>query len=78
MKTMIAPGLAALTCLLLVGCTPKAQLEVKPIEVKPIHITVDVNVKIQKEVSSAFDYLYGTPVPGSAPAPGSTPAPGTP
>jgi len=37
------------------GCiSTKHEVEVKPIEVKPMHITVDVNLKIQNELKKEF------------------------
>ncbi len=38
------------------GCT-RHQVEVKPVEVKPIHITIDVNVKIDEELNDFFGEL---------------------
>lgn len=35
------------------GCT-RHQVEVKPVEIKPIHITIDVNVKIDQELDDFF------------------------
>ena len=35
----------------------ESQVEVKPIEVKPIHIIIDVNIKIDKELDSFFDEI---------------------
>ncbi len=43
-------------CLLIalsLGC--RHEVEVKPIEVKPMHITIDVNVKIQEDLKSKFE-----------------------
>lgn len=37
------------------GClSVKTENEVKPIEIKPIHITMDVNLKVDKELDEAF------------------------
>lgn len=38
------------------GCT-KHEVEIKPVEIKPIHITIDVNVKIDKELDDFFGDL---------------------
>ena len=46
-----APLAAAL--LVLPSC---ARVTVEPIEVKPIHITMDINIKIQRELAKAFDF----------------------
>lgn len=40
--------------LALPGCT-QHKVEVAPVEVKPIHITIDVNVKVDKALDSFFD-----------------------
>ncbi len=42
---------AALLIFFGVGC---AKVEVAPVEIKPIHITVDVNVRIAKELDNFF------------------------
>lgn len=40
------------------GCIrTNSTVEVKPVEVKPIHITVDVNVRVAKELDSFFGDL---------------------
>jgi hypothetical protein len=54
-----AAGLAA-------GCLSH-QIETAPIEVKPIHVTVDVNVKVQRELEEFFDFEQ-QPAPAPAPA----------
>lgn len=45
---------AALVPLLLVGCI---NVKTEPIEVKPIHITVDVNVRVEKALDDFFGDL---------------------
>lgn len=45
---------AALAPLLLGGCL---NVKTAPIEVKPIHITVDVNVKVEKALDDFFGDL---------------------
>ncbi len=40
---------------LLTACSSSHQLEVKPVEIKPIHITIDVNVKVDRALDSFFD-----------------------
>ncbi|OGQ85154.1 MAG: hypothetical protein A3J85_01460 [Desulfobacula sp. RIFOXYA12_FULL_46_16] len=51
--------LAALFLILYVfpGCQSTHQVEVKPVEIKPIHITIDVNVRVEKALDSYFDDL---------------------
>ncbi len=37
------------------ACTSHT-VKVEPIEVKPIHMTVDINVKVDRELDDFFDY----------------------
>ena len=39
------------------ACT-QHRVEVAPVEVKPIHITIDVNVKIDREIDEYFGDLF--------------------
>ena len=39
------------------GCTSSHQVEVKPVEIKPIHITIDVNIRVEKALDDFFDDL---------------------
>ncbi|MBG0788906.1 MAG: hypothetical protein H0S80_00235 [Desulfovibrionaceae bacterium] len=44
-------------CLMLLavwGCSSSHRVEVAPVEVKPIHITIDVHVKVDKELDAFF------------------------
>ena len=34
----------------------KSEVDVRPIEVKPIHITVDVNVRVDRELDQFFSF----------------------
>jgi hypothetical protein len=46
---------AALIFLISYGCTQhKVDVEVAPVEIKPIHITIDVNVKVDKALDDFF------------------------
>ena len=36
------------------GCSTSHEVEVKPVEIKPIHITIDVNVKVDKALDDFF------------------------
>ena len=45
--------LAALLVLTTVSCT-QHKVEVAPVEVKPIHITIDVNVKVDRALDDYF------------------------
>ena len=53
MKRLLLP-LLSLLILLFGGCL---SLKTEPIEVKPIHITVDVNVKVDKALDDFFGDL---------------------
>jgi len=39
------------------GCETRHQVELKPVEIKPIHITIDVNVRVEKALDNFFDDL---------------------
>ena len=39
----------------LAGCQSSHQVEVKPVEIKPIHITIDVNVKVDRALDDFFN-----------------------
>jgi hypothetical protein len=43
-----------LMAMLLGACQTRHEVDVKPLEVKPIHITIDVNVKVQKALDDFF------------------------
>jgi hypothetical protein len=48
-----------LTATLAASCArvdTKSEVDVKPIEVKPIHITVDVNVRVDRELDRFFAF----------------------
>ena len=38
----------------LAGCSTSHEVEVKPVEIKPIHITLDVNVKVDRALDDFF------------------------
>ncbi|MGL1862885.1 MAG: hypothetical protein OCC46_10235 [Pseudodesulfovibrio sp.] len=48
--------LLILSALLLItwGCGSTHKVEVAPVEIKPIHITIDVNVKVDRELDDFF------------------------
>jgi len=53
---MIKPILllsAAVVILTIAGCT-QHKVEVAPVEIKPIHITIDVNVKVDRALDDYF------------------------
>ena len=37
------------------GCQSSHEVEVKPVEIKPIHITIDVNVRVDKALDDIFE-----------------------
>ncbi len=43
--------------LLLFSCATKHTVEVEPVEVKPIHITIDVNVKVDRALDDFFNEI---------------------
>jgi len=52
------PFLAALAFLLALSACTSHRVEVAPVEVKPIHITIDVNVKIDRELDNDLDDIF--------------------
>ena len=46
--------LAAIFFLAAFGCT-QHKVEVAPVEIKPIHITIDVNVKVDRALDNFFN-----------------------
>jgi Skp family chaperone for outer membrane proteins len=46
--------LGALSVFAAAGCT-QHKVEVAPVEVKPIHITIDVNVKVDRALDNFFE-----------------------
>lgn len=41
---------------LLAGCHTTHTVKVEPIEVKPIHVTMDVNIRVDKDLDDFFDF----------------------
>jgi hypothetical protein len=39
------------------GCATKHKVEVAPVEVKPIHITIDVNIRVDRALDNFFDEI---------------------
>ncbi|OQY57786.1 MAG: hypothetical protein B6245_15230 [Desulfobacteraceae bacterium 4572_88] len=51
-NTMIILGA---TCVILMSaCQTRHQVELAPVEVKPIHITIDVNVRVDRALDDFF------------------------
>ena len=42
------------------GCSTSHEVQVAPVEVKPIHITIDVNVRIERELNDFFSDIDKT------------------
>lgn len=59
MKILYGAVLAGI--LAMTGCTPKLEtkneIEIKPIEVKPITLNINVNVKVERELEDFFGDL---------------------
>ena len=57
-KYLLLVGLAALGAVIFAGCKHSAEIkhtaDIKPIKIEPIHITLDINVKVQKELDNFF------------------------
>ena len=52
-------AISILLLLMLPGCTKhqvetKSQVEVAPVEIKPIHITIDINIKVDRALDDFF------------------------
>ena len=54
MTKKILFSLGAITFLIAYGCSTQHKVEMAPVEVKPIHITIDVNVKVDKALDDFF------------------------
>ncbi len=39
------------------GCNTTHEVAVKPVEIKPIHITIDVNVRVQQNLNDILDQI---------------------
>ena len=58
MKTICLTAALTAFAVLSAGCIKlTTESEIKPIEVKPIHITVDVNVKVDRALDDFFGDL---------------------
>ena len=40
--------------MVLPACSTRHEIQMAPVEVKPIHITIDVNVRVQKDLEDFF------------------------
>ncbi len=39
------------------GCATRHEVELKPVEVKPIHITIDVNIRVDRALDDFFEEI---------------------
>ncbi len=54
------PSLAWMTiavgAVIVLGSCTQHTVRVEPVEVKPIHVTMDINLRVQKELQQFFDF----------------------
>jgi Skp family chaperone for outer membrane proteins len=60
MKIKIIMLVLAMGVLLASGCSTSHEVQLAPVEVKPIHITIDVNVKVDRALDNFFDDIDKT------------------
>lgn len=64
MGKWMALGAALMLLAFSTGCQTRHDInhtvDVKPVEVKPIHITIDVNVRVEKALDDFFDDIDQT------------------
>ncbi len=46
-----------IVCFFITGCSTSHKIQVAPVEIKPIHITIDVNVKVDRALDNFFGDL---------------------
>ena len=67
--------LLPLTILTLIyGCSTKHEVKVAPVEIKPIHITIDVNIKVDRALDNFFGDLDAAAGAKNGKLPPTTPA----
>ncbi len=55
-KGLLVLGLVAAAAL--AGCIKtESKVEIAPIEVKPVHLTIDINVRVEKQLDDFFGDL---------------------
>lgn len=67
-RPTLLSSLAITIAAMLPGCTHHT-IEVQPIRVEPIHLTVDVNVKVDRELDRFFDFENSGAAAATQPAP---------
>lgn len=60
MKSTIMALLLGLAGIGAFGCSTSHEVQLAPVEVKPIHITIDVNVKVDRALDNFFDDIDKT------------------
>ncbi len=56
-KTLLVSTFASLAALGQ-GCFHSShEVDIKPVEIKPMHITIDVNVKVEKQLTDFFEEI---------------------
>lgn len=50
-------GMITIAAVMLVSCRTRHEVDVKPVEIKPIHITIDVNVRVEKALEDFFNEI---------------------
>ena len=53
-KGLLSAGAMAWALWGFASCATHHEVEVKPVEIKPIHITIDVNVKVDRALDDFF------------------------
>lgn len=54
-KSSWQPGVLA-AVLIAAGCKTEHRVIIDPVEFKPMHLTVDVNIRVQRELEEFFDF----------------------
>lgn len=54
MRHWLMAGVAA-AMLAMPACNTSHTVKIEPVEIKPIHITMDINIKIEREVDDFFN-----------------------
>jgi len=55
--------LAVLAGMAFVPACTRHTVRIEPIEIKPIHITMDINIKIQKQLQEDFSFMEDMAAP---------------
>jgi hypothetical protein len=74
MKFWLLAGVAAALWATL-GCETSHTIKIEPVEIKPIHITMDINIKVDREVDDFFNEVEKkaaekNKIPGARPSSG--------